>query len=134
MANPVEKPAHLKSGRRAFVKRNGKKLVRKIASYQSRQSKVPDTPKIANDHFGFLSEFTDNWEVIQEEAREVLKFRDAIPTFHEVSPDQYRLSTGSAFREKCGACTKDLRNFGESPKSTNRDVLYSRARLSHSCA
>jgi len=93
MANPVEKPAHLKTGRRAFVKRNGKKLVRKIASFQSRQSKVPDTPKITNDHFPFLSDFTDNWEVIQAEAREVLKFRDAIPTFHEVSPDQYRLST-----------------------------------------
>ena len=93
MANSVEKPAHLKTGRRAFVKRNGKKLVRKIANYQSRQSKVPDTPKIANDHFSFLSEFTDNWETIQAEARDVLKFRDAIPTFHEVSPDQYRLST-----------------------------------------
>lgn len=93
MANPVEKPAHLKTGRRAFVKRNGKKLVRKIASYQSRQSKVPDTPKIANDYFPFLSDFTDNWEVIQAEAKDVLEFRDAIPTFHEVSPDQYRLST-----------------------------------------
>lgn len=93
MASNVEKPKHLKNPRRAFVKRNGKKLVRKIANYQSRQSKVPDTPKIDNAYFPFLSDFTDNWKDIQAEAREVLKFRDAIPTFHEVSPDQYRLST-----------------------------------------
>ena len=93
MADHVEKPKHLTNPRRAFVKRNGKKLVRKIAKYQSGQSKVPDTPKIGNEHFPFLTAFTDNWEIIQDEARKVLKFRDAIPTFHEVSPDQYRLST-----------------------------------------
>ena len=93
MATSVEKPEHLKNRRRAFVKKTGKKLVRKIAAFQSKQSKVPDTPKISNEHFDFLNAFTDNWEVIQAEAQEVLKFRDAIPTFHEVSPDQYRLST-----------------------------------------
>jgi len=93
MATSVEKPEHLKNRRRAFVKKTGKKLVRKIAAFQSKQSKVPDTPKISNEHFDFLNAFTENWEVIQAEAQEVLKFRDAIPTFHEVSPDQYRLST-----------------------------------------
>jgi len=68
MATPVEKPKHLSNPRRAFVKRNGKKLVRKIASFQSRQSKVPDTPKLSNEYFDFLSNFTDNWEVIQAKA------------------------------------------------------------------
>lgn len=93
MASTVEKPQHLKNKRRAFIKKNGKKLVRKIAAFQSKQSKVPDTPKLSNEHFTFLSEFTDNWEVIRDEAKEVLKFRDAIPGFQEISPDQYRLAT-----------------------------------------
>ncbi len=93
MASTVEKPKNLTNPRRAFVKRNGKKLVRKIASFQSKQSTVPDTPKISNEHFPFLKDFTDNWETIQAEAKEVLKFREAIPGFHEISPDQYRLST-----------------------------------------
>ena len=88
-----EKPAHLKKPVRAFVKNNGKKFVRKIAGYQSRKSLVPDTPKIDNDYFPFLSEFTDNWDVIRKEAEAVLAFRDNIPAFHEISPDQYRLST-----------------------------------------
>jgi len=85
MTTPVEKPEHLKNPRRAFVKKTGKKLVRKIAAFQSQQSKVPDTPKLGNEHFDFLGAFTDNWETIQAEAREVLKFRDAIPTINIVS-------------------------------------------------
>lgn len=93
MASTVEKPKHLKNPRRAFIKKNGKKLVRKIAALQSKQSIVPDTPKISNEHFTFLSEFTDNWETIRDEAKEVLKFREAIPGFQEISPDQYRLAT-----------------------------------------
>jgi beta-hydroxylase len=92
MVNTVEKPEHLKNPRRAFVKKTGKKLVRKIAAFQSKQSKVPDTPKIDNTYFPFLSHFTENWETIQAEAKEVLKFRDAIPGFQEISPDQYRLA------------------------------------------
>ena len=64
MADHVEKPKHLTNPRRAFVKRNGKKLVRKIAKYQSGQSKVPDTPKIGNEHFPFLTAFTDNLSLI----------------------------------------------------------------------
>ncbi len=93
MASTVEKPKHLKNKRRAFVKKTGKKLVRKIAAFQTRQSTVPDTPKISNEHFPFLKDFTDNWEIIRAEAKEVLKFRDAIPGFQEISPDQYRLAT-----------------------------------------
>jgi len=93
MATTVEKPKALKKGRRAWVKKTGKKLVRRIARFQSGQSKVPDTPKIGNDHFPFLTAFEDQWEVIRDEALEVLKFREAIPGFQEISPDQYRLAT-----------------------------------------
>jgi len=92
MTNTAEKPKHLKNPRRAFVKKTGKKLVRKIAAFQSKQSVVPDTPKVDNDYFPFLENFTNEWEVIQQEANEVLKFREAIPGFQEISPDQYRLA------------------------------------------
>ena len=93
MASTVEKPKKLTNPRRAFVKKTGKKLVRKIASFQTKQSTVPDTPKIENSYFPFLKEFTDNWETIQAEAKEVLKFREVIPGFQDISPDQYRLAT-----------------------------------------
>ena len=87
-----EEPAHLKKGRRAFIIRNGRELLQKVAPYQSKQSKVPDTPKIANEHFDFLDNFTDNWKAISEEAKEVLKFRDTVPGLADISPDQYGLA------------------------------------------
>jgi len=92
MVDTVDKPKHLSNPRRAFIKKTGKKLVRKIAAFQSKQSIVPDTPTIDNSYFPFLKEFTENWEIIQAEAQEVLKFREAIPGFQEISPDQYRLA------------------------------------------
>ena len=104
---PPAKPAALNRPLRAFVKRNGKRLVRKVAATQSRQSVVPDTPKIANDHFPFLRAFEDEWRTIRAEAEAVLAFRDAIPGFQEVSPDQYRLATGKSWR------THFLYGFGE---------------------
>ena len=87
------KPATLKKPVRAFVKRNGKRLVRGLAHILSRQSKVPDTPVISNEHFDSLGDFADNREIVREEAEAVLKYRDAIPGFQDISPDQYRLAT-----------------------------------------
>lgn len=94
----VEKPEKLKGGRRAFIKKNGKKLMRAVASIQGKSSKVPDTPKIANEHFDFLDMFVENWEIIRDEALEVLKFREQIPGFQEISPDQYRLAKGQNWK------------------------------------
>ena len=101
------KPDTLKRPVRAFVKRNGKRLVRKVAATQARQSTVPNTPKIANSYFPFLRAFEDEWRTIRAEAEAVLAFRDAIPGFQEVSPDQYRLATGKSWR------THFLYGFGE---------------------
>ena len=93
-----EKPAHLNRPLRKFVKKNGKKLVRAIAGYQAKQSKVPDTPKLANDHFDFLEPFVENWETLRDEAKAILAFRDEIPGFQDVSPDQYRLAKGNNWK------------------------------------
>lgn len=89
-----DRPKSISGGRRRFIKKLGKKLVRGIAKTQSKQSILPDTPHLANENFDFLEAFTDNWETIVEEAQAVLKFQDAIPGFQDLSPDQYRLAKG----------------------------------------
>ncbi len=98
MADTIQKPKTLTTPRRAFVKRNGKKLMRWVAGFQGRQSRVPDTPVISNTHFDFLEAFEHHWSVIEQEAQEVLKYRDAIPGFQEISPDQYRLAKGQNWK------------------------------------
>ncbi|MCH8951334.1 MAG: aspartyl/asparaginyl beta-hydroxylase domain-containing protein [Proteobacteria bacterium] len=92
------KPATLKGPVRRRVKRYGKRLTRWVSAYQSRQSLVPDTPFVGNEHFPFLKEFEDRWEEIQAEVREVLKFRAQLPGFQEVSPDQYRIATADNWK------------------------------------
>ncbi len=92
------KPKTLKGPVRRRVKRYGKRLTRWVSAYQSGQSLVPDTPFVDIEYFPFLKEFEDRWEEIQSEVREVLKFRQHIPGFQEISPDQYRIATAKNWK------------------------------------
>jgi ornithine lipid ester-linked acyl 2-hydroxylase len=88
----------LKERRRKFVKRNGKKLFRRLAAIMSADSRVGDTPVLANEHFDALKPFVENWEKIRDEVKVILKHREEIPAFHEISPDQHKISTGKNWR------------------------------------
>jgi beta-hydroxylase len=94
----VEKPSTLTKPKRAFIKKNGKKLMRWVAGFQSRQSKVPDTPVIPNAYFEHLTAIQREWPTILKEAQDVLAYRDVIPGFQDISPDQYRLAKGRNWR------------------------------------
>ena len=103
----VQRPDKLNRPLRRFVKVNGKRLVRAIAGAQSRSSTVPDTPVLSNAHFPITEELAANWETIRDEARAILAFRDEIPGFQDISPDQYRLAKGDNWK------THVLFGFGE---------------------
>jgi beta-hydroxylase len=92
------KPETLKGPVRRRVKRYGKRFARWLSVYQSGQSLVPDTPFLSNEHFPFLTEFEDRWEAMQAEAHEILKLREHIPGFQEISPDQYRIATAKNWK------------------------------------
>jgi beta-hydroxylase len=88
----VTKPATLNRPLRKLVKRTGKRLLRWAAAFQARQGLVPDTPFIDTAHFPFLHEFEEKWTIIRDEVLDVLRHREAIPGFEEISPDQYRIA------------------------------------------
>jgi beta-hydroxylase len=93
-----QKPKSLDRPVRRRVKELGKKVTRLLARYQARQGLVPDQPFVDTAHFPFLRAFEEHWEEILAEVREVLKYRDHIPGFQEVSPDQYRIATEKNWR------------------------------------
>ena len=93
-----QKPKTLKSPMRRRVKRFGKRLTRWVSAYQARQGLVPDTPFVDTAYFPFLKEFEDRWEDIRDEVHGVLKFREHIPGFQDVSPDQYRIATAANWK------------------------------------
>ncbi len=87
-----QRPKSISGGRRRFIKKFGKKALQTVSKIQTKQSLVPTTPFIDKDVFPYLQQFEDNWQDIAAEARAVLKFRDQIPGFEDVSPDQYRIA------------------------------------------
>lgn len=101
------KPKRLSHPIRKRVKKYGKRLTRWMARHQARVSLVPDEPILDEKLFPFLSELKENWEVIAEETHDVLKHREAIPGFQDLSPDQYRIATEKNWR------TFVLFGFGE---------------------
>ena len=87
-----------KKARRKKVKIWGRSLTRSLANFLGRQSLVGDTPVLNSNYFPFLTSFTENWETIRAEVIEILKYREAIPAFHDISPDQKKISTGTNWR------------------------------------
>jgi len=88
----------LRTKRRAFVKNNGRRMLQALDRYLGRASLVGDHPFFPSDLFPCNQALEDNWETIRAELDRLLEYREQIPAFHEISPDQYRISIGDNWR------------------------------------
>lgn len=87
-----------KKQRRKRVKRAGKWIMRSFSDFVGHQSLIGDTPVFDVQHFSHLKVFEDNWQAIRAEVEGILRHRDAVPAFHEISRDQKRISKGDNWR------------------------------------
>jgi len=110
----------LKKQRRKRVKRFGKRVIRGLSDFLGRQSLVGDMPIHDTKDFPFLKPFVDNWEGIRAEVVEILKHREAVPLFQDVSPDQMRIAKGNNWRTFIlyGFGTKLAKNCKQAPLAT----------------
>ena len=106
-ARASRKPASLNKPARRWVKRNGKKFTRWLARHQANASTVETTPFLDPSQFPGLQTLRAATPDIVRETQGVLRHRDAIPGFQEISPDQYRIARGKNWR------TFVLFGFGE---------------------
>ncbi|MGE4247359.1 MAG: aspartyl/asparaginyl beta-hydroxylase domain-containing protein [Parvibaculaceae bacterium] len=106
----------LRKKRRFAVKRTGKRAIYALGHIMSRQSLVGDTPFLDKNHFPFLKPFEAEWEVIRSEVLEILKHREAVPGFEEVSRDQKKIAKGKNWR------TFVLYGFGEKMEKNCRQA------------
>lgn len=86
------------STRDRLVTDYGWMLVRGLDRVFARQSLVGNAPFLENRHFEFTSDFAANWEAIRGEVLQILRHRDMIPPFHEISPEQGNISVGTSWR------------------------------------
>lgn len=83
--------------RRPVVK-CGKHLLRWLGRFQARHSLVSTTPVIANTEFAWVTQVEGAWRDIRAELDALLEHPEDIPTFHQLSPDQKRISKGNNWK------------------------------------
>ncbi len=93
---------------RGRVKHYGKRLLRAVGAFQGRHSLVSDAPVLDNAEFAWSDRLVESYPRVRAELDALLGAADVyIPTFHEVSPDQARISIGDNWK------TFVFRVFGE---------------------
>ncbi|MCP5085044.1 MAG: aminotransferase class V-fold PLP-dependent enzyme [Alphaproteobacteria bacterium] len=88
----------LRAKRRRFVKKSGKRLIRRLSDFLASQSLVSNAPVIDQKQFPFLKEIQDQWQDIHSEMLQVLKHKEHIPAFEEISSDQKRIAQNRQWR------------------------------------
>lgn len=84
--------------RRGRVKLMGLAILKTLAKIYGRQSVVPDTTVVPNEHFPFIQELEANWRDIRAELEVLLQDRDSIPFLDKISGDQSRISHSQKWR------------------------------------
>jgi ornithine lipid ester-linked acyl 2-hydroxylase len=78
--------------------RIGKRVLRAVDQFFDRHSLIPVTPFLDANLFPQLVDVQARWPEISAELEQVLRKRDEIPAFHQLSPDQVRISRGDAWK------------------------------------
>ena len=118
----------LRKRRRQFVKRHGRRFILGVANFIGRQGLVPDRPVHDRDLYPFLSPIEANWQTINAELAELLKDRGRLPAFHQISPDQKKISKedrwkvfilygfGVPSQRNCARCPETARLLQQVPQ------------------
>ena len=103
---------------RSLVHSLGKMFLRAIGDFQSRHSKIATTPFLPVNTFPCTSILESRWKEIRKEFDDVWMRPEMIPSFHQISPDQARISKGENWKtfafyvfgspvyENCERCPK----------------------------
>jgi beta-hydroxylase len=84
--------------RRQKVKNAGRSMLHVMSRFIASQSLIGDRPVFDPAVFPWIAEIENHWEKIRHELDELLKDRESLPAFHQISPDQYRISTGDNWK------------------------------------
>ena len=92
-------PSRLRrSALRQWIHSNGKRLLRSLSALQARHSRIATTPFLDRDTFSWVKELEAQTGAIRSELLPLMPHLDQIPAFHEISPDQARISKGDHWK------------------------------------
>ena len=90
--------SYLKNCRRLFVNKLLHFVSMSARYFIAKQSLVENRPIIHNKNFTFVKLLEENWNSIYDELIEILRYRDLVPSFHEISKEQYKISKGNKWK------------------------------------
>ncbi len=111
--------------------RLGKAFLRAVDRFLARHSLAPTTPFLPAGDFPQVRALEAGWEIVRDELQGVLQRPEDIPTFHEMSPDQVRISHGDNWKtyvfyvfgkridENCRACPQTAGILDKLPQLQN---------------
>ena len=83
---------------RSAIHASGKNFLRSLSNFQGRHSLIPTTPVIPTHYFKWTTELENQSETIRVEFDNIWAKPDEIPSFHQISPDQARISRGKNWK------------------------------------
>lgn len=100
----------------------GETLLRQLEKIIGSASLVGQSTFFDPDQFPWVKTFEDHWQIIRQELDKILEYRDNLPNFQDISPDQYRITSDQRWKtfffyaygvkaeQNCGLCpqTADL--------------------------
>lgn len=110
-----------KQRRKKLVKDLGGKTLWSIEKVMETYSQVPTTPFLDPGQFDWTKPLEKNWRLIRHEADEILKNKEAIPNFQDISEDQKSLTQDNNWKtyffygfgykaeENCARCPETTR-------------------------
>jgi ornithine lipid ester-linked acyl 2-hydroxylase len=83
---------------RHAVIQSGKHLLRKVGEFQARHSLVATTPVLDNAEFPWVTALEAAWRGVRADLDGVMTRLQDVPAFHQLSPDQQRISKGDNWK------------------------------------
>ncbi len=110
----------LRATRRRMVKKTGRHLLQAIDRFLAQQSQIGDHPFFDPGVLPCVETLEARWRPIRAEVDRLLQAREHIPSFHQVSPDQSRISLGQDWKTFIlfGFGRKAERNCRQCPETT----------------
>ncbi len=99
----------------------GEKILSQIEKLIPRYSLIGDTVFFEPQQFSWTAELEVNWKTIRQELDEILKYRDNLPNFQDISPDQaYNASQDNLWKTYFlyGYGVKAKKNCDRCPETT----------------
>jgi beta-hydroxylase len=93
MSTPNAQPAL-----RRMIIQSGKHTLRKVGDFQARHSLVETGPVLPKEQFPWTRELEAHYADIRADLQAVLSRPEDIPAFHQLSPDQKRISKGDHWK------------------------------------